>query len=113
MKKIPLTYPPDHPDQELAGKTVVFHVTVMKIQEKIWPALDDTFASKVLETEGATLEDLKTNKRASGRHKDLADLDFVSDADLIFDEFDRTTASLLAEAEADLAAVAALLDGVQ
>jgi trigger factor len=63
MKNIPLTYPPDHPDQELAGKTVVFHVTVMKIQEKIWPALDDTFASKVLETEGATLEDLRTRIR--------------------------------------------------
>ena len=63
MKKIPLTYPPDHPDQELAGKTIVFHVTVMKIQEKIWPALDDTFASKVLETEGATLEDLRTRIR--------------------------------------------------
>jgi len=63
MKKIPLTYPPDHPDQDLAGKTVVFHVTVMKIQEKIWPALDDTFASKVLETEGATLEDLRTRVR--------------------------------------------------
>jgi trigger factor len=63
MKKIPLTYPPDHPDADHAGKTTVFHVTVMKIQEKIWPALDDTFARKVLETEAATLEDLKTRIR--------------------------------------------------
>ena len=63
MKKIPLTYPPDHPDAELAGKTVVFHITVMKIQEKIWPALDDTFARKVLEMETASLEDLRTRIR--------------------------------------------------
>jgi trigger factor len=65
MKKVPMAYPPDFPDPEMAGRSLVFHITVMKIQEKIWPALDDTFARKVLETETASLDDLKTRIRLS------------------------------------------------
>jgi trigger factor len=63
MKRIPLAYPPDYDDAELAGTTRTFHVTVAKIQEKIWPAADDAFAKKILESEESTLEDLRSRIR--------------------------------------------------
>jgi len=63
MKEIPLDYPPDYPDEKLAGTSRRFHVTVAKVQEKVWPALDDAFARKVLGSEDATLEDLKSRIR--------------------------------------------------
>jgi trigger factor len=63
MKNIPLTFPPDHPDPERAGTTVSYHVTVAKVQEKIWPPLDDTLARKVLGNETATLDDLRARIR--------------------------------------------------
>ena len=40
-----------------------FHTTVAKVQEKIWPAVDDAFAVKVLGTEEATAEDLRSRVR--------------------------------------------------
>jgi trigger factor len=63
MKKIPLAYPPDYPEENLAGTTRHFHVTVAKVQEKIWPPLDDAFARKVLDTEEATVNDLRSRVR--------------------------------------------------
>jgi len=63
MKRVPLTYPADYPDEDLAGRTRHFHVTVGKVQEKIWPPLDDAFAKKVLDSEDATVEDLRTRIR--------------------------------------------------
>ena len=63
MKRIPLTYPPDYPDDKLAGSTRNFHVTVAKVQEKVWLPLDDAFARKVLGSEDAKLDDLKSRIR--------------------------------------------------
>ncbi len=63
MKKVPLEYPADYPDEKLAGTVRQFHVTVAKVQEKVWPALDDAFAKQVLGSEDATLEDLKSRIR--------------------------------------------------
>ncbi len=63
MKKIPLDYPADYEDPELAGTHRTFHVTVAKVQEKVWPAPDDAFAKKVLGTEDAVLDDLKSRIR--------------------------------------------------
>jgi trigger factor len=63
MKKVPLAYPAEYPDESLAGRTRHFHVTVGKIQEKVWPALDDAFAKKILEDEGGTLSDLRSRVR--------------------------------------------------
>jgi trigger factor len=63
MKKVPLAYPAEYPDESLAGRTRHFHVTVGKIQEKAWPALDDAFAKKILEDEGGTLSDLRSRVR--------------------------------------------------
>jgi len=37
-------YPAGHPDQRLAGKTVVFRLTVKAVKEKKLPTLDDEFA---------------------------------------------------------------------
>jgi trigger factor len=79
MKEIPLDYPPDYPDEKLAGTLRRFHVTVAKVQEKIWPALGDAFAKKVLGTEDATLEDLKSrirlNHEAEARMHSMQELE--------------------------------------
>ena len=63
MKKVPLTYPEDYPDEALAGKKRELHVTVTKVQEKVWPPLDDAFAVKVLGSDDSGLEDLKSRIR--------------------------------------------------
>ncbi len=63
MKKVPLPYPADYPEEDLAGTTRTFHVTVSKIQEKVWAALEDSFAQAVLGNEEATLGDLRTRIR--------------------------------------------------
>lgn len=79
MKKVPLAYPKDYDDAELAGKTRWFHVTVGKVQEKIWPPVDDALAAKVLDTEEAKAEELKTkirmNLEAEGRARAARDLE--------------------------------------
>jgi trigger factor len=41
---VPQDYPPTHPDQRVAGKTVVFRFTIRGIKQKQLPALDDEFA---------------------------------------------------------------------
>lgn len=42
--EIPQPYPATHPDQRVAGKTVVFRVRVSAVKEKSLPQLDDEFA---------------------------------------------------------------------
>jgi trigger factor len=42
--EIPQPYPASHPDQRLAGKTVVFRMKVAAVKAKKLPALDDEFA---------------------------------------------------------------------
>ena len=44
LVEIPQPYPASHPDQRLAGKTVVYRVTVAAVKRKKLPALDDEFA---------------------------------------------------------------------
>ncbi len=44
VKDVPVKYKEDFPTRELAGKTVVFKVTVKSIKEKKLPVLDDEFA---------------------------------------------------------------------
>jgi trigger factor len=79
MKKIPLEYPEDYPEENLAGTTRQFHVTVGKVQEKVWPPLDDAFARKVLDNEESALGDLKSkirlNLEVEGRMKASRDLE--------------------------------------
>ena len=60
-KDINITFPENY-HEELAGKTVVFHVKVNKVTETIVPAMDDEFAKDVSEFD--TLEALKADIRA-------------------------------------------------
>lgn len=48
-KTIPLTFPEDYPTQELAGKPVVFEITLKELKERELPELDDEFAQEVSE----------------------------------------------------------------
>jgi len=50
-KKLPLTFPEDYPQKELAGEKVIFTITVKEIKEKELPELDDDFAQEVSEFE--------------------------------------------------------------
>jgi trigger factor len=43
-KDVPIQFPADHPNKALAGKPVIFKVTVKDIKEKQLPAADDEFA---------------------------------------------------------------------
>lgn len=42
--EVPQLYPANHPDQKLAGKTVVFRIKVAAVKQKKLPPLDDEFA---------------------------------------------------------------------
>jgi trigger factor len=44
VREIPVAFPAEHPQKDLAGKTVTFKTTVTAIKEKVLPALDDEFA---------------------------------------------------------------------
>ncbi|TAJ11041.1 MAG: trigger factor [Nitrospirae bacterium] len=44
LVEIPQPYPASHPDQRLAGKTVVYRATVTAVKRKKLPVLDDEFA---------------------------------------------------------------------
>ncbi len=44
MLEIPQPYPPNHPDPNLAGKTMVLKVTIDAVKEQKLPDLDDEFA---------------------------------------------------------------------
>ncbi len=61
-KDLDVTFPEDYGAAELAGKPVVFHVTLHEVKETITPAIDDEFAKDVSET-ADTLEDLKKELR--------------------------------------------------
>ncbi|MGH7845364.1 MAG: trigger factor, partial [Candidatus Binatia bacterium] len=57
QQTIPVTYPEDYPNRELAGKAAMFSVTVREIKRKVRPALDDEFARDA--GESATLDELR------------------------------------------------------
>lgn len=44
VAEIPQVYPTSHPDQRVAGKTVMFRLAVKGIKQKMLPTLDDEFA---------------------------------------------------------------------
>lgn len=53
-KKLTLTFPEDYAQEDLAGETVIFTVTVQDLKEKELPELDDDFAKEVSEFETMT-----------------------------------------------------------
>lgn len=58
-KDLNLTFPAEYNNAELAGKDVVFTVTVHEIKEKVKPELNDDFA-KDIDPNSKGLDDLKT-----------------------------------------------------
>ena len=58
-KDLNLTFPAEYNNAELAGKDVVFTVTVHEIKEKVKPELNDDFARDI-DPNSKGLEDLKT-----------------------------------------------------
>lgn len=63
-KDIEYTFPERFPDQRVAGKTAIFHVTVKQVEEPQLPALDDEFAKR-LGIEAGGLEQVRAQVRES------------------------------------------------
>ena len=57
-----VTFPEQHPNPILSGKTVTFKITLKDVKEKILPELDDEFAKDVSK-EFTTLDELKKSLR--------------------------------------------------
>jgi trigger factor len=57
IRDLSITYPADHSDQTLAGKTATFKVTVKQARRRQLPALDDEFAAQVSDLQ--SLADLR------------------------------------------------------
>jgi len=62
-KVIELPFPEDYPEEALAGTSKHFRVNVVRVKEKIWPALDDAFAQAVMGKEDATADLLREQIR--------------------------------------------------
>jgi len=60
-KEIEVSFPEDYGFKKWAGKTIVFHVKVKEIKEKILPTLDDEFAKDL--GSYSSLEDLRAQLR--------------------------------------------------
>ncbi len=58
-KDLEIAFPDDYPQAELAGKPVMFSITVKEIKEKELPDLDDDFAQEISEFE--TIEELRAS----------------------------------------------------
>ncbi len=58
-RDLDVVFPEDYPHGDLAGKAVVFTVTVHEIKEKKLPEIDDDFAADVSNGEVSSLEELK------------------------------------------------------
>ena len=72
-RKVEFSYRDDLPNQELAGKTERFMVSVREVRERILPDLDDEFAKDVGE-QFETLEDLRSHLETeiSGRWEQMS-----------------------------------------
>ena len=60
-KEISVTYPDEHPNENLKGKTVVFMCSIKEVAAKKLPELDDELAGQV--ADGKTLAELKDDIR--------------------------------------------------
>ena len=62
-KDVPLTFPEDYHNEELAGQDVVFHVKLNHVTNPEEIAIDDELAKRVTYKNDATLEQLKAESR--------------------------------------------------
>lgn len=76
-KKLPLTFPEDYPEQDLAGQKVIFTITVKDIKEKELPELDDDFAQEVseFETMAELRESLEKQYKAKAENETKRNID--------------------------------------
>jgi trigger factor len=66
-KDIQVKFPDDYPKEDVAGKEVVFEVTVKELKEKELPELDDEFAEEVSDFE--TMAELRESLESQYREK--------------------------------------------
>jgi len=70
-REIEVSFPEDYGYQKWAGKTILFHVKIKEIKEKVLPVLDDEFAKDL--GDYSSLEELKTKLRGEiEKEKELA-----------------------------------------
>jgi trigger factor len=63
-RDVPVDFPAEHPNKELAGKKAVFHLDVKKVEEQTLPEVNDEFVSAFGVKEGG-VEALRTEVRQS------------------------------------------------
>jgi trigger factor len=68
-KDISVTFPNDYPQEDLAGKPVIFSVVLKELKAKELPELDDDFAQEVSQNEHETLAALKESLEKQFREK--------------------------------------------
>lgn len=70
-EEITVVFPDDHPRKDLAGKEVIFQVTVKEIRQRILPLLDDDFAKDVGDYQDldALKERIKTDLEGVKEHR--------------------------------------------
>ena len=75
-QSVPVTYPENYPNKEIAGKTVDFSIVAREIKQKVLPTLDDEFAKD--HGEHGSLDELK----AAIRQRLEVELKHYQDEDL-------------------------------
>ncbi len=66
-RTVEVTFPEDHPNREIAGRTAQFRVTVKEVKVQRLPELDDEFAREVAEVQ--TLDELRDRIREGIRRE--------------------------------------------
>lgn len=80
-KEINVTFPEDYHAENLAGKPVVFKVTLKELKRKNLPALDDEFAKDISEFE--TLEEYKQDLAAKMKSRKEKEAEVAKEAAVI------------------------------
>jgi trigger factor len=72
-RKLDLTFPADHPDEDVRGKNATFTVRTSSVAEKVLPALDVSFAKTVGVADLATLHRAVRDELAHGAFHEARD----------------------------------------
>jgi trigger factor len=102
VKTFDVTFPPDHHEEEIAGKTVNFRLIVKELKQKALPELNDEFAKEVGSFE--SLEELKQLYRDRIREVKEAEAESIWQSEILNEYVDRvelTVPKKLVEREID------------
>jgi trigger factor len=80
-KLVTVDFPADFPVSELAGKQATYNVSLIEIKEKVLPAIDENFASKLLP--GKTLEDVRHLITHDLEHEKEHEVERVKEAQIV------------------------------